>query len=51
TQTQRPPTTVGTAKQSVLKTALRPSAVTGLFVSRLATSTEASEVQGLLARL
>ncbi|KAG0444104.1 hypothetical protein HPB47_014170, partial [Ixodes persulcatus] len=50
-QTQRPPTTVGTAKQSVLKTAPRQSAVTGLFASRLAASTEASDVQGLLAGL
>lgn len=50
-QTQRPPTTVGTAKQSVLKTAPRPSAEPGLFVSRLAPSTEASDVQELLAGL
>ncbi|KAG0437637.1 hypothetical protein HPB47_017345, partial [Ixodes persulcatus] len=50
-QTQRPPTTDGTAKQSMLKTAPRPSAVTGLFVSRLAVSTEASDVQGLLSGL
>uniref|UniRef100_A0A6B0V3P2 Uncharacterized protein n=1 Tax=Ixodes ricinus TaxID=34613 RepID=A0A6B0V3P2_IXORI len=50
-QTQMPPTTDGAAKQSVLKTAPKLSAVTGLFLSRLAASTEASDVQGRLAGL
>ncbi|CAN7943476.1 unnamed protein product, partial [Ixodes hexagonus] len=40
-QTPRPPATMGTAKQCVLKVAAKSSAQTGLFVSRLAPDTTA----------
>ncbi|KAG0411199.1 hypothetical protein HPB47_011664 [Ixodes persulcatus] len=47
----RPPATFGTAKHCTLQVAPKSLAARGLFISRLAPSTKASDVQELLAGL